>query len=207
MAQFIPPLTWFRAFESAARHLSFTKAADELNLTQSAISQHVRSLEGQFGCELFARKHRSLELTDNGRRLLPYVSNAISMLAAAAATFEVGTEKTILTIAASPSIARWCIVPNLKSFTDDNPDIAVRLITKTWPDEFSGSEQTAAKQNPQAFYMRMNEDGKTVRAMDILFPGIGEMVGGSQREERLDVLKEKMKALDIPEEELWWYLD
>jgi asparaginyl-tRNA synthetase len=61
--------------------------------------------------------------------------------------------------------------------------------------------------NIKAFYMRLNEDGKTVRAMDILFPGIGEMVGGSQREERLDVLKEKMKALDIPEEELWWYLD
>ncbi|MFK8044717.1 MAG: asparagine--tRNA ligase [Crocinitomicaceae bacterium] len=61
--------------------------------------------------------------------------------------------------------------------------------------------------NIKAFYMRLNEDGKTVRAMDILFPGIGEMVGGSQREERLDILKEKMKALDISEEELWWYLD
>ena len=61
--------------------------------------------------------------------------------------------------------------------------------------------------NIKAFYMRLNEDGKTVRAMDILFPGIGEMVGGSQREERLEVLKEKMKALNIPEEELWWYLD
>lgn len=59
----------------------------------------------------------------------------------------------------------------------------------------------------KAFYMRLNEDGKTVRAMDVLFPGIGEMVGGSQREERLDVLKEKMAALEIEEEELWWYLD
>jgi asparaginyl-tRNA synthetase len=61
--------------------------------------------------------------------------------------------------------------------------------------------------NIKAFYMRLNEDGKTVRAMDILFPGIGEMVGGSQREERLEVLKEKMAALDIDEDELWWYLD
>ena len=59
----------------------------------------------------------------------------------------------------------------------------------------------------KAFYMRLNEDGKTVRAMDILFPGIGEIVGGSQREERLDVLKAKMAELDIPEEDLWWYLD
>ncbi|WBL25445.1 asparagine--tRNA ligase [Zunongwangia sp. HGR-M22] len=59
----------------------------------------------------------------------------------------------------------------------------------------------------KAFYMRLNEDGKTVRAMDILFPGIGEIVGGSQREERLDVLQEKMQELGIEEEELWWYLD
>ncbi len=61
--------------------------------------------------------------------------------------------------------------------------------------------------NIKAFYMRLNEDGKTVRAMDILFPGIGEIVGGSQREERLDVLKEKIAALGIDEKELWWYLD
>ncbi|MET2983602.1 asparagine--tRNA ligase [Aureibaculum conchae] len=61
--------------------------------------------------------------------------------------------------------------------------------------------------NIKAFYMRLNDDGKTVRAMDVLFPGIGEIVGGSQREERLDVLKEKIKVLDIDEKELWWYLD
>lgn len=61
--------------------------------------------------------------------------------------------------------------------------------------------------NIKAFYMRLNEDGKTVRAMDILFPGIGEIVGGSQREERLEVLTAKMKELGIDEKELWWYLD
>lgn len=59
----------------------------------------------------------------------------------------------------------------------------------------------------KAFYMRLNDDGKTVRAMDILFPGIGEIVGGSQREERYDVLKQKIADLGIDEEELWWYLD
>lgn len=59
----------------------------------------------------------------------------------------------------------------------------------------------------KAFYMRLNDDNKTVRAMDILFPGIGEIVGGSQREERLDVLQGKIAELGIDEEELWWYLD
>ncbi len=61
--------------------------------------------------------------------------------------------------------------------------------------------------NIKAFYMRRNEDGKTVRAMDILFPGIGEIVGGSQREERLEVLEERIKEMNIDAEELWWYLD
>ena len=59
----------------------------------------------------------------------------------------------------------------------------------------------------KAFYMRLNEDGKTVRAMDILFPGIGEIVGGSQREERYDVLKQKVEDFGIEEESLWWYLE
>ncbi len=59
----------------------------------------------------------------------------------------------------------------------------------------------------KAFYMRQNDDGKTVRAMDILFPGIGEMVGGSQREERLELLEQRMKDMHIPVDELYWYLD
>ena len=59
----------------------------------------------------------------------------------------------------------------------------------------------------KAFYMRQNDDGKTVAAMDVLFPGIGEIVGGSQREERIDVLKSKMADFNIPEEDLAWYLD
>lgn len=59
----------------------------------------------------------------------------------------------------------------------------------------------------KSFYMRMNDDGKTVAAMDILFPGIGEMIGGSQREERMDMLTKRMQEMNIPQEELWWYLD
>jgi len=59
----------------------------------------------------------------------------------------------------------------------------------------------------KAFYMRQNDDGKTVRAMDILFPGIGEIVGGSQREERLDKLEQRMDEMGVPKDELWWYLD
>ena len=59
----------------------------------------------------------------------------------------------------------------------------------------------------KAFYMRLNEDEKTVRAMDILFPEIGEIVGGSQREERLKILQKRMKEMNVDEKHLWWYLD
>jgi asparaginyl-tRNA synthetase len=59
----------------------------------------------------------------------------------------------------------------------------------------------------KAFYMRSNDDGKTVAAMDVLVPGIGELIGGSQREERLDLLLAKCKAFNIPEDHVWWYLE
>jgi asparaginyl-tRNA synthetase len=59
----------------------------------------------------------------------------------------------------------------------------------------------------KAFYMRLNEDGKTVAAMDLLVPGVGEIIGGSQREERYDVLLEKIQAMGLSEEDYWWYLD
>jgi asparaginyl-tRNA synthetase len=100
------------------------------------------------------------------------------------------------------------------------PDLQKRGSAMAYGDDFGAPEETLISEiseNPvcithfpakiKAFYMRLNEDGKTVRAMDVLFPGIGEIVGGSQREERLDVLLEKMRALHIDEKELWWYLD
>ncbi|NKB50749.1 MAG: LysR family transcriptional regulator [Rhizobiaceae bacterium] len=138
MARSLPPLAWFRAFECAARHLSFTLAAQELNLTQSAISQHVRSLEHKFSCALFVRKHRGIALTDQGRRLLPTVASAISILQSATETFETPTDKQLLTISVSTSLAQWYLAPRLKHFATLHPDIGFRVISKVWPDEFTG---------------------------------------------------------------------
>ena len=95
MANSLPPLTWFRAFEVAARHLNFTSAAEELNVTQSAVSQHVRALEQRFGVQLFERKARGLALTKSGRQLLPYVSGAVEELSKATKMFcRIPTGKT-----------------------------------------------------------------------------------------------------------------
>lgn len=139
MAQSLPPLTWFRAFESAASHLNFTLAAEELGLTQSAVSQHVRSLEHRLGCLLFVRKHRGLALTDEGRRLLPGVSNGIGILKNTASSFDTNSKHEVLTIATSISIAQWYLVPRLKSFIAAHDSPVIRLITKVWPDEFLDS--------------------------------------------------------------------
>ncbi|MEL6751181.1 MAG: LysR family transcriptional regulator, partial [Pseudomonadota bacterium] len=135
----VPPLAWFTAFECAARHLSFTAAAGELNLTQSAISQHVRSLERRLGRDLFVRKHRSIALTDEGRRLLPTVTQSIGALREAAHAFDVPATKRILKVSASASIAHAYIVPRVDAFLAERPDWSLHLTTRLWPDEFLGS--------------------------------------------------------------------
>jgi LysR family glycine cleavage system transcriptional activator len=137
MPKTLPPLTWFRAFESAARHLSFTQAADELGVTQSAISQHVRALEGRLESQLFVRANRALHLTDAGRLLLPDVTTALGQLEIATERFLPHVSKPRLTIATSASIAQWIIVPAIAAFQRANPGIVVHLMTTVWPDDFS----------------------------------------------------------------------
>jgi len=132
----MPPLTWFRAFEAAARNLSFTGAAEELGLTQSAISQHVRSLELRFGVPLFERKPRGLALTDDGRRLLPDVGRAIETLADISRAYDKRPAGRSLTVATSVSFAQWYLAPGIGAFRAANPDINVRIINTTWPDEY-----------------------------------------------------------------------
>ncbi len=143
MAKSLPPLTWFRAFESAARHLSFTAAAEELGVTQSAISQHVRSLEIRFDTILFFRKARGLALTDAGRRLLPDISTAISHIASVANTFEASSPDNVITIATSVSFAQWYLVPKLNEFLTVNPSSSVRIVSTVWPDEFVSTSADA----------------------------------------------------------------
>ncbi|MFK7942596.1 MAG: LysR family transcriptional regulator [Paracoccaceae bacterium] len=179
MSTSLPPLTWFRSFEAAARHLSFTAAADELGLTQSAISQQVRALETRLGAVLFVRKPRGLALTDDGRRLLPKIAAPMDQLAAATAEFETGPTEGLLTVATSVSIARWIIAPNLAGFQARHPGLRIRLIGTIWPDEFRpamadveirfGSE----KQVGQGA-MRLDPDGLIAVATPKLAHSLGE---------------------------------
>ena len=139
MNKSLPPLAWFRAFECAARHLNFTHAARELNLTQSAVSQHIRALEHRLGSALFVRQHRKLFLTDSGRRLLPSVSSSIAQLREATRSFDVMPGTNTLNISVSVSIAQWYLAPRLKHFLHQHPELDIRVVSKVWSDEFSGS--------------------------------------------------------------------
>lgn len=132
----VPPLTWFRAFESAARHLSFTHAAAELNVTQSAVSQHVRALEGRLGVVLFERKARGLAITEAGRQLQPSVSGAIGDLARACEMFAPRPAGQTLNIACTTSFALLWLVPRLASFHVARPSVHLRISSTLWPDDY-----------------------------------------------------------------------
>lgn len=135
----LPPLTWFRSFEASARHLSFTAAADELGLTQSAISQQVRALEMRLGVDLFVRKARGLALTDDGRKLAPKVGASLDQLAEATAGFEAGPTEGLFTVAASISVTRWIIGPRIGAFLAAHPGVRIRMLGTIWPDDFKSS--------------------------------------------------------------------
>jgi DNA-binding transcriptional LysR family regulator len=105
-------------------------------MTQSAVSQHVKSLEISLGVALFIRRPRGLSLTDDGRKLLPQVSSALETLTVAARNFDTVPSKNVLTVAASVSIAQWLISPRLNEFTNKNPEINIRFLSTIWPDDF-----------------------------------------------------------------------
>ena len=144
----LPPLGWFRAFESAARLQSFTAAADDLDMTQSAISQQIRALESRLGCRLFDRKHRGISLTDDGRKLLPDVIRAIESFRAATAPFQSHISTNVLTIGTSVSVAQWYLAPALHEFMNLFASVQIRLLTSVWPDETSDTTDVQIRFGP-----------------------------------------------------------
>jgi LysR family transcriptional regulator, glycine cleavage system transcriptional activator len=136
----LPPLTWLRAFEAAARTLSFTHAASELHLTQAAISKHVKSLEQHLRQPLFIRRPRGLELTKSGAAYLPKVQDAMERLAMG--TREVfGQRRTsALTVRCAVSFAVNWLSPRLPDFLDRHPGKTIRLLSSVWNDAFDNGD-------------------------------------------------------------------
>jgi len=127
MARPLPPLNALRAFESAGRHLSFTKAAAELNVTPAAISHQVKALEAALEVPLFRRLTRALRLTDAGQAALPTLSQGFDKLAQGVEQMRAHCESGLLTISVSPSFGAMWLVPRLEHFRIRHPDIEIRI--------------------------------------------------------------------------------
>ncbi len=133
----LPPLTALRAFEAAARHLSFAKAAQELGVTPAAVSQQIRGLEDFLGIKLFRRMTRAVMLTDAAQAALPALRDGFDRLAEGVALIEGHGERGMLVISTTPTItARW-LVPRLQRFHGAYPEIDVRLDTTNALADFS----------------------------------------------------------------------
>ena len=140
MARRLPPLNALRAFEAAARHLSFTRAAAELHVTQAAISHQVKALEQHLGRKLFRRLNRALLLTDDAQAYLPSVSRAFTLLNEATGNLLSKKSPGPLTVSALPSFAARWLVPRLGRFRQVRPDIDLRIDPSAELSNFSGDD-------------------------------------------------------------------
>ena len=123
----LPPLDFIQGFEASARHLSFTKAAEELYLTQSAVSRQIKSLEDSLGIALFERQHRALALTEAGEELYRVAVDVLGRLQTAAETLRADRGVRHLSITTTTGFAALWLIPRLKRFTSNHPDVDVRI--------------------------------------------------------------------------------
>lgn len=123
----LPPLDLLLAFDAAARHLSFTKAAAERFLTQSAVSRQVKALEDDLGVPLFRRRHRALDLTDDGRRLADSVRDALAGLRKAVVRIRAPQRREVLSLSTTPGLASLWLIPRLADLVKEQPGIDVRI--------------------------------------------------------------------------------
>ncbi len=127
MARNLPPLNSLRAFEAAARHLSFTKAAEELHVTPAAVSHQIKGLEDQLGVPLFRRLTRALRLTEAGQAALPVLRDGFDKLADGVDLLRAHEESGVLTVSLEPSFAAKWLVPRLDRLRAAHPELEVRL--------------------------------------------------------------------------------
>jgi LysR family transcriptional regulator, glycine cleavage system transcriptional activator len=140
MALPLPSLNGLRAFEAAARHLSFTRAAAELNVTQTAISHQIRRLEEQIGILLFVRRNRTLVLTREAQTYLPAIRTAFEDLRRATARLRRPDREGLLTVSTTASLAAKWLVTRVAGFQDANPGIEVRITTSPHLVDFEREE-------------------------------------------------------------------
>jgi LysR family transcriptional regulator, glycine cleavage system transcriptional activator len=123
----LPPLNALRAFEATARHLSFSKAAEELHVTPAALSHQIRGLEDLLGLKLFIRRARSIELTEAARLIHPGIRSGFESLRVAIDQLDQGRRERVLVVSSTPGLTAKWLVPRLYRFLDQHPDIDTRI--------------------------------------------------------------------------------
>src|SRR3954454_19150143 len=140
MARRLPPLNALKAFGAAARNESFTRAADELNVTQGAVSHQVKALEATMGLKLFDREHQRLALTGSGRDYLSVVRDAFDRIAAGTERLSQRRDSNAITISTSPDFAAKWLLHRLGRFADAHPGIDLRVVATDHHVDFAREE-------------------------------------------------------------------
>src|SRR5437763_4954764 len=164
----LPSLNGLRAFEAAARHLSFTTAASELNVTQTAISHQIRRLEEELGIRLFVPQNRALALTPQAKDYLPGVRAAFNDLRLATDRLLRRDDGHVLTVSTLASLAAKWLLPRLSNFQETNPGIDVHITTSTSLVDFRSGDVDAAIRYGRGNWPGLRADWLMA---DELFPG------------------------------------
>src|SRR4051812_12286457 len=127
----MPSLDLLQGFEAAARHLSFTKAGEELFITQSAVSRQIKELEDQLGVELFHRRHRALALTEAGQQLYAAAAQVLTTMRSATSRLKAANGKRPLAVTTTASFAALWLIPRLAGFRRTHPEVDVRITADT----------------------------------------------------------------------------
>lgn len=133
----LPSLNALRAFEAAARHLSFARAAEELCVTPGAISRHIAILEDRLGTQLFLRQHRKIELTPAGTGYLQAIQNGFDLIDAATREFDRTNDRKTVRVVALPSFAGRWLLPRMHLLAQEHPELEIRLDTSADPVNFA----------------------------------------------------------------------
>ena len=172
--RFLPPVGWLAAFEAVARRGSVTDAAEELSLTQGAVSRQVQKLEDQLGAQLFRRSKRRLHLTTAGAAYAKDVRQGINLIASAGIKLQTNPNGGVLDLAVLPAFATHWLAPRLSDFVAEHPGVTVNLSTRTRPFDFSHEELHAAIHfgaddwpGTQGLYL-MREEATAIASPDLL---------------------------------------
>ena len=200
MSDHLPPMSAIRVFEVAARHLSFTRAAEELGMTQAAVSYQIKLLEERVGGPLFLRRPREVVLTETGQRLAPRLREAFDILRDAFSDLADQSEGTLTINTMHTFAANW-LAPRLGSFSLAHPSIAVRLETTTRAIDFAREEADVVVRAGKGVWPGL----VAIKLLDVRFtpmlsPQLAASVGGI--DEPADILK--LPLIDHKDE--WWII-